>query len=100
MSNLKKLFYEIDHAESKAEMEMLEDQMKDSRYTKAFWEFRKTALDKEIESEQRDKAKLKCRAIARMYNATIPAKKNIQKFSAPYGFTGILISFYAKIGKG
>lgn len=100
MYNLGKWFDEIDAAATPEALERIEEQMKDSTYTKLFWEQRKLAVSKEIEPEQREKARLKCRSIARMYNATIPVKRGIQKFSAPHGFTGIQISAYARVGKG
>lgn len=100
MTSMEKIFYEIDNAESEDDLKLLEEQMKDATWTKLFWELRKVAVTKENEPEDREKARLKCRAIAREYNATIPVKKAIQRFSAPYGFTGIQISAYAKVGKG
>ena len=100
MTFMEKIFYEIDNAESEDDLKLLEEQMKDATWTKLFWELRKVAVTKENEPEDREKARLKCRAIAREYNATIPVKKAIQRFSAPYGFTGIQISAYAKVGKG
>jgi len=100
MSDLKKRLIEIDMAETLEELERIENQMKDSNCTKLFWEQRKQALSKDLDEIHREKARLKCRTIARAYNATIPVKRNIQKFSAPLGFTGIHISAYAKVGKG
>lgn len=100
MTSMEKIFYEIDNAESEDDLNLLEEQMKDATWTKLFWELRKVAVTKENEPEDREKARLKCRAIAREHNATIPVKKAIQRFSAPYGFTGIQISAYAKVGKG
>ena len=100
MRELKKIFYEIDNAENEDILGLLEEQMKDAAYTKLFWEQRKVAVNAEGDPLQREKARLKCRAIAREYNATIPVKKGIQRFTAPYGFTGIQISAYAKVGKG
>lgn len=96
---LNKLFFEIDMA-TKSSLALMEEQMKDSPYTKLFWEQRKIALDKEKDSLDREKARVKCLAIAKKYNAIIPVKKGIQKFSAPRGFHGIMISDYAKIGNG
>lgn len=66
---------------------------------KAFWSNRKIALSSSDELE-RIKALAKCKYIERMFSASIPVKKAVNKFTAPHGLAGISISTYAKVGTG
>ena len=99
MIKLKEVFDAIDQIDDLETLNELDQQTRDSSYTKIFWEQRKIMLSGASEVE-RKRAKLKCRAINKMYSASVPANKNVHRFKTPHGFAGIHISAYAKVGTG
>lgn len=99
MYDLKDIFEAVEQIDDVDKLKELELSLKDSNYTKAFWQFRKEALSGETELVRR-RARIKCRAIAKAYNAAIPVNKRVGRFSTPHGFAGIHISAFARVGKG
>lgn len=99
MIKLKEVFDAIDQIDNLDELNELDKKTRDSSYTNIFWEQRQLAVLGKTKLI-RKKAFLKCRAIAKFYNASIPAVRNIRRFNTPHGFAGIHISAYAKIGQG
>ncbi len=70
--------------------------------TNIFWKNRNKCL-----KHEEDKFKLlyyvylyKCKKVNRKLNSGIPISKNINKFIAPHGLSGIYVSKDAKIGSG
>lgn len=98
MYNIEEIFDEIDQIENVNVLKRIEKEIKDSQLTETFWKQRKLA-SKAAKKLAQERAKLKCQVIAKKYGASIPLKKNIRRFRAPYGFFGIQISPYASIGK-
>ena len=99
MFYLEKYFAEIDKIDNIDELIEMRQALKDSSYTKMFWEQRKIALTGE-KDEIRLKARIKCSLIAKKYCACIAVSKKVNPFTAPHGFAGIHISIDASIGKG
>ena len=99
MRGLEEIFDEIDQIDDMELLNKLDRGTRDAEFVKTFWEQRKLALTGETE-EIRKKARIKCRIIAKMYNASIPITKRVNRFTTPHGLTGIHISAYGRIGKG
>ena len=99
MYNLDEAFRMVDQIDSLEQLIEVEESLKDVSFTKIFWEQRKIALNGETDVI-RKRARIKCRMIARSYDAAIPVSKSVQRFRTPHGFAGIHISAYAKVGKG
>lgn len=99
MYDLQDYLNELDKIEDLETLMAIGTSMKDSSYTNVFWEQRSLALTGDTEVI-RKRALLKCRIIAKKYNASIPIKKTVKRFATPHGLAGIHISAYAKIGKG
>lgn len=98
-NNLEAVFETIDSLDS---VELVKDFISGNSIdslNKAFWSNRKIALSSSDELE-RIKALAKCKYIERMFSASIPVKKAVNKFTAPHGLAGISISTYAKVGTG
>lgn len=99
MYDIQTIFDELDQIDDLDILKKIENGLLDRSLTKMFWEQRKIALLAET-PEERKRAQIKCRIIAKKYCACIPVKKNIKKFATPHGLTGIHISVGAKIGTG
>lgn len=98
-NNLEAVFEAIDSLDSVESVKDFISRNSIGSLNKAFWSNRKIALSSSDELE-RTKALAKCKYIERMFSASIPVKKAVNKFTAPHGLAGISISTYAKVGTG
>ena len=96
---LQEVFDTLDKIDDLEVLNQIDNELRDSSITKIFWEQRTLALNGSTQ-EERARAKVKCKIIAKKYGASIPVKKSVPKFTTPHGFAGIHISIGAKIGKG
>lgn len=97
--NLDNIFHEIDCMDS---VEIIDDFIKKNsinNLNRLFWINRKIVLNSSNDLEKK-RALAKCKYIERMFSASIPIKKDINRFIAPHGLAGISISYYAKLGVG
>lgn len=97
--DLEEAFAQIDQIDDVEQLAEMRKSIRDSRYTKMFWEQWDIALEGETDVEKA-RAKLKCNMIAKKYAASVSVNRKVNQFRTPHGLTGIHISSGATIGKG
>lgn len=95
---IKAHFDKIDQLNDIIEIKKFGEQLTDSYIMELFWNLRVTALFGLTELERR-KALIKCCYICLKYSGSVPLTTMINRFTAPHGLRGIVISQYAKIGE-
>lgn len=97
--DLEEAFAMIDKIDDAQQLVEMRKSIRDSRYTKMFWEQWEIALEGETEVE-RARAKLKCNMITKKYAASIGVNRKVNRFTTPHGLAGIHISTGATVGTG
>lgn len=97
--DLEEAFARIDRIDDAEQLNAMRKSIRDSRYTKIFWEQWHIALEGETDVE-RARAKLKCNMIAKKYAASVGVNRKVNRFTTPHGLAGIHISTGAAIGTG